>query len=103
MENDFFEFLNVVDLVLVLWLDLIDDLLNLLFDGSFSVLGDILTWIMVKMILLTLRTDELSIKLAVSGQFSSFVILACEQFSFENRSRLILDLMIFCLNMMICI
>jgi hypothetical protein len=103
MENDFFELLNVIDLVFVLWVDLIDDLLNLLFDGIFSVFGDILFWIMFKMIFLTLRTEEISIKLAVSGQFHPFVILACEQFFFENRLSLISDLMIFCLKMMICI
>ena len=103
MENDFFEFLNVVDLVLVLWLDLIDDLLNLLFDGRFSVFGDIILWIMLIMIFQTLQTEELSVKLAVSGQFSPIVIFACEKFFFENRLWLILDLMIFSLKMMICI
>jgi hypothetical protein len=78
MLDDLLEFLNELSLVFIFWVKLINDLLNFLLDGILSVLGDILFWIMIIVIFETFQTEELSINLAVSGQFCRFVILASE-------------------------
>ena len=103
MMDDLLEFLNKFSLVFIFWVKLINYLLNFLLDGILSVLGDILFWIMVIVIFETIHAEELSINLAVSGQFCRFVLFASEKLSFKNRLGLFLDLMIFCLKMMICI
>jgi hypothetical protein len=78
MLDDLLEFLNELSLVFIFWVKLINDLLNFLLDGILSVLGDILFWIMIKVIFEAIRTEELSINLAVSGQFCRSVLRASE-------------------------
>jgi hypothetical protein len=78
MLDDLLEFLNELSLVFIFWVKLINDLLNFLLDGILSVLGDILFWIMIIVIFEAIQAEELSINLAVSGQFCRSVILASE-------------------------
>jgi hypothetical protein len=78
MLDDLLEFLNELSLVFIFWVKLINDLLNFLLDGILSVLGDILFWFVVIVVFQTIRTEDFSIDLAVSGQFCLFVIFACK-------------------------
>ena len=64
--DDFFELFNILDLFLTFGLNLINNFLNFLLDGSFSVFGDIFFRIMVIMIFKTIKTKKVSIQLAMS-------------------------------------
>jgi hypothetical protein len=101
--KDFFKILNEIYIFLVLWLSFINNFFDFLFDRFFSMLNSIFLQIMIIMIINTFNAEEFSILHAKVFQFSSFMKLTCEQLSLYSSFGFFFDLVVICLDLVICI
>ena len=103
MLKNFSKFVNEINLFLILWLSLINNFFDFLFDRFFSVLNPVFLQIVIIMIINTFHAEEFSILHAKVFQFSTFMNLACKQLSLYSSSGFFFYLVEICLDLVVCI